>query len=100
MTSERCNTYINDISCRSDSPVLVNNEKSEIAEFFAYTNVLITGGTGFLGKLIIEKLLRCVPLNHVLKILRILYSCTLLYYLRISHCMHLILRYNTKTKVL
>ncbi|XP_076655259.1 fatty acyl-CoA reductase wat-like isoform X2 [Halictus rubicundus] len=36
-------------------------EKSEIAEFYAGTNVLITGGTGFLGKLLIEKLLRSCP---------------------------------------
>lgn len=35
-----------------------SNEKSEIAEFYAGTNVLVTGGTGFIGKLLIEKLLR------------------------------------------
>lgn len=35
-----------------------NNERSEIAEFYSGTNVLVTGGTGFIGKLLIEKLLR------------------------------------------
>lgn len=32
--------------------------KSEIAEFYAGCNVLITGGSGFVGKVLIEKLLR------------------------------------------
>lgn len=31
-----------------------------IAETFEGQNILITGGTGFLGKVVIEKLLRCV----------------------------------------
>ncbi|CAL7951772.1 unnamed protein product [Xylocopa violacea] len=32
-----------------------------IAETFRGQNILITGGTGFLGKVIIEKFLRCLP---------------------------------------
>lgn len=32
--------------------------KSEIAEFFEGCNVLVTGGSGFVGKLLVEKLLR------------------------------------------
>ncbi|XP_043477559.1 fatty acyl-CoA reductase wat-like [Leptopilina heterotoma] len=35
--------------------------KTEIQNFYAGQSVLITGGTGFLGKLLIEKLLRCCP---------------------------------------
>ncbi|KAJ0182885.1 hypothetical protein K1T71_000861 [Dendrolimus kikuchii] len=35
--------------------------ESQIQTFFAGTTVLLTGGTGFLGKLIVEKLLRCCP---------------------------------------
>ncbi|XP_028048936.2 LOW QUALITY PROTEIN: fatty acyl-CoA reductase wat [Monomorium pharaonis] len=38
-----------------------NNCQSEISQFFAGSNVLITGGSGFLGILLIEKLLRCCP---------------------------------------
>lgn len=51
--------YVNDLSDFSeDSPP---SEKSEIVEFFNGTTVLVTGGTGFLGKLLIEKLLRSCP---------------------------------------
>ncbi|GBP83320.1 Putative fatty acyl-CoA reductase CG5065 [Eumeta japonica] len=34
--------------------------ESEIQKFFAGATALVTGGTGFLGKLLIEKLLRPV----------------------------------------
>ncbi|XP_076645017.1 fatty acyl-CoA reductase wat-like [Halictus rubicundus] len=44
-----------------DPQISGSNEKSEIAEFYAGTNVLVTGGTGFIGKLLIEKLLRSCP---------------------------------------
>ncbi|XP_076382452.1 fatty acyl-CoA reductase wat-like [Megalopta genalis] len=37
------------------------NNGSEIVEFYKGTKVLVTGGTGFLGLLIIEKLLRSCP---------------------------------------
>lgn len=56
MSSSGSNLYIDDL-VNFDEPA-VSNEKSEIAEFFSHTNVLVTGGTGFLGKLLIEKLLR------------------------------------------
>lgn len=32
-----------------------------IAETFAGRKILLTGGTGFLGKVMLEKLLRCLP---------------------------------------
>ncbi|CAG7731700.1 unnamed protein product [Allacma fusca] len=35
--------------------------RSEIAEFFDGKSVFITGATGFLGKALVEKLLRCCP---------------------------------------
>ncbi|XP_043477891.1 fatty acyl-CoA reductase wat-like isoform X1 [Leptopilina heterotoma] len=35
--------------------------RSEIQNFYAEQSILITGGTGFLGKLLIEKLLRSCP---------------------------------------
>ena len=31
---------------------------SEVTEFYGKCNILVTGGSGFLGKLLIEKLLR------------------------------------------
>ena len=35
--------------------------RSSIQEFFSGANVLVTGGTGFLGKVLTEKLLRSCP---------------------------------------
>lgn len=34
---------------------------SKVADFYKNTNLFITGGTGFLGIALIEKLLRCCP---------------------------------------
>ena len=34
---------------------------SEVAEFFRDKSVFVTGGTGFLGIAVVEKLLRCCP---------------------------------------
>ena len=33
----------------------------EVAEFYRGKNVFVTGGTGFIGKVLIEKLLRSCP---------------------------------------
>lgn len=33
--------------------------KSEIQEFYEGSTVLLLGGTGFIGKIVLEKLLRC-----------------------------------------
>lgn len=45
---------------------------TEIKEFFRGKRILITGGTGFLGKVVLEKLLRSVPhLEHIYLIIRV-----------------------------
>lgn len=43
---------------------------SEIKEFYKGKNVLLTGGTGFFGKMIIEKLLRTCDVNGIFLIVR------------------------------
>nr|XP_033335421.1 fatty acyl-CoA reductase wat-like [Megalopta genalis]XP_033335422.1 fatty acyl-CoA reductase wat-like [Megalopta genalis] len=50
-------------SGRSEEPNSQVPEKnvSEIVDFYKGAKVLVTGGSGFIGKLIIEKLLRCCP---------------------------------------
>lgn len=44
--------------------------KSQLSQFFANKNVLLTGGAGFLGKLLIEKLLRSTKVKKIYLILR------------------------------
>lgn len=36
-------------------------EKSEVAQWYAGKSILITGATGFMGKVLVEKLLRSCP---------------------------------------
>jgi fatty acyl-CoA reductase len=40
---------------------MVENETNRISELFVNKTLLITGGTGFLGKVLIEKVLRTCP---------------------------------------
>lgn len=41
--------------------VKIEEWPDRIAEVFKGREILLTGGTGFLGKVIIEKFLRCLP---------------------------------------
>ncbi|KAG7212758.1 hypothetical protein KM043_013019 [Ampulex compressa] len=61
--------YLHDMLDMSEDPQESARCPSEIAQFFAGRNVLITGGSGFIGKLLVEKLLRCCPDIKVLYLL-------------------------------
>lgn len=41
--------------------MVVLEEPSELAEFYRDATILITGATGYIGKMILEKLLRSCP---------------------------------------
>lgn len=50
-----------EISIASDISNKVNDERPTIAQFLAGKNIFITGGSGFLGTLLIERLLSATP---------------------------------------
>ncbi|XP_053685654.1 fatty acyl-CoA reductase wat-like [Sabethes cyaneus] len=54
---------LNMIACDSTGPTSVQN-------FYKDSVVLITGGTGFIGKVLIEKLLRCFEVKKIYLLLR------------------------------
>ena len=65
MTQNNSQCYMEDmLNMSEDKEELINedskveNRASEITNFFKDLNVLVTGGSGFLGKLLVEKLLR------------------------------------------
>ncbi|KAJ8939205.1 hypothetical protein NQ318_019446 [Aromia moschata] len=45
-------------------------ELSEIQHFYKNSTVLVTGATGFVGKLVLEKLLRTCQVKHVYVLVR------------------------------
>lgn len=50
-----------EISIASGSSNKVNDERPTISQFLAGKNIFITGGSGFLGTLLIERLLSATP---------------------------------------
>lgn len=56
----------------SDSASLLNElDTSEIRNYYRNKSILITGSTGFLGKVLIEKLIRsCNGLKHIYVLVR------------------------------
>ena len=50
-------SYLDDmLNMHADNDL--DDENTEITKFYEGLNVLVTGGSGFLGKLLVEKLLR------------------------------------------
>lgn len=52
--------YIDEMIGMTEEPNEVESEKSEVSGFFSNCNIFVTGGSGFIGKLLLEKLLRYV----------------------------------------
>lgn len=50
-----------EISIASDNSNEVNDDRSTIASFLAGKNIFVTGGTGFLGTVLLERLLSATP---------------------------------------
>lgn len=48
----------------------MSNEGSQIQNFYKSKNVFLTGGTGFLGKIFIEKLLRSTEVSTLYILIR------------------------------
>lgn len=58
-----------DITAADMIPLLT--EPSQIQNFYADSTILVTGGTGFLGRLLIEKLLRsCQTIRKIYILIR------------------------------
>ncbi|KAI4492861.1 hypothetical protein M0804_002652 [Polistes exclamans] len=60
MTSSYGQTYQEEMLSMVEEPNYYN-QLGEIASFYSGKKIFITGGLGFLGRLIVEKLLRCCP---------------------------------------
>lgn len=63
---------VNNEKLYSTSPTTLQSTatKESVGKFYKDANILITGGTGFLGKVIIEKLLRSFEVNNIYLLVR------------------------------
>lgn len=71
---EDCKTELDDIYERIENNEemgkIIDLDKSQIYKYYESKTVLVTGATGFLGRGLIEKLLRACPIKKVLIVLR------------------------------
>lgn len=67
-----CQNYLEDgLGMEKDDEIKTIEGPSEIVQFFAGRKILVTGGSGFLGKLLIEKILRsCADLDTLYMFMR------------------------------
>lgn len=65
-----CHHFKETINKRSNSYNRGDENVSRIAGFYKGQSVFITGGTGFLGKVLIEKLLRCTDVKMIYALVR------------------------------
>lgn len=53
----------------NNNQMVINNE-SQICKFYENKTVFLTGGTGFMGKILIEKLLRTTDVGTIFLLIR------------------------------
>lgn len=58
------------IEDNEDMGKIIDLNKSQISKYYENKTVLVTGATGFLGRGLVEKLLRACPIKKVLIVLR------------------------------
>ncbi|KAJ8946396.1 hypothetical protein NQ318_011803 [Aromia moschata] len=67
---EKVVTIVKKVTTVEDTVDLIETDLTPIQEFYNKSNVFITGCTGFLGQLLIEKLFRSCPISKVYLLVR------------------------------